>query len=136
MRELLESMQCVDNFTDDVVIYTSRFQEHLSVVREFLQRLRATNLTVDPRKCFIGYRSLMCLGHITGDEKLRPKPEKVTAVQNFNRSSTKKQVRSFIGMVGFYRKFISNFSAISTPLTDLTRKGQSNKVVWADPQEN
>lgn len=136
VRKLLEGMQCVDNFIDDVIIYTSTFQEHLSVVREFLQRLRAANLTVKPRKCFIGYRSLECLGHIAGDEKLRPLSEKVTAIQNFNRPSTKKQVRSFIGMVGFYRKFIPNFSAIAAPLTDLTRKGQPNKVVWGDPQEN
>lgn len=101
VRKLLEGMQCVDNFIDDVIIYTSTFQEHLSVVREFLQRLRAANLTVKPRKCFIGYRSLECLGHIAGDEKLRPLSEKVTTIQNFNRPSTKKQVRSFIGMVGF-----------------------------------
>lgn len=60
----------------------------------------------------------------------------MTAIQNFNRPSTKKQVRSLIGMVGFYRKFIPNFSAIAGPLTDLTRKGQPNKVVWGDPQEN
>lgn len=106
------------------------------MVREFLQRLRAANLTVKPSKCFIGYRSLECLGHIAGDEKLRPLPEKVTAIQNFNRPSTKKQVRSFIGMVGFYKKFIPNFSAIAAPLTDLTRKGQPNKVLWGDPQEN
>lgn len=91
MRKLLEGMQCVDNFVDDVIIYTSTFQEHLSVVRELLQRLRAANLTVIPSKCFIGYRSLECLGHIAGDEKLRSLPDKVTALQNFNRPSTKKQ---------------------------------------------
>lgn len=100
----------MDNFFDNNIIYTSTFQEHLSVVLEFLQRLRAANLTVKPSKYFIGYRSLECLGHIAGDEKLRLLPEKVTAIQNFNRPSTKKQVRTFIGMVVFYRKFIPIFS--------------------------
>lgn len=133
MRKLLEGMHCVDNFFDNNIIYTSTFQEHLSVVREFLQRLRAANLTVKPSKYFIGYRSLECLGHIAGDEKLRLLPEKVTAIQNFNRPSTKKQVRTFIGMVVFYRKFIP-ILAIAAPLTDLTRKWQPNKVVWGDPQ--
>lgn len=52
MRKLLEGMQCVDNFIDDVIIYTSTFQEHSSVVREFLQRLRAADLTVKPSKFY------------------------------------------------------------------------------------
>ena len=136
MRKLLEGMQSVDNFIDDVIIFTSSFQEHLSVVREFLQRLRAANLTVKPSKCFIGYRSLECLGHIAGDEKLKPLPDKFTSIQNFTPPTTKKQVRSFLGLVGFYRKFIPNFSAVAAPLTDLTRKGQPNKIVWGEPQEN
>lgn len=116
MQKFLEGMQCVDNFIDDVIIYTSTFQEHLSLVREFLQRLRAANLTVKPSKCLIGYRRLECLGLIAGDEKLRPLPKKVTAIQNFNRPSTKKQIRSFIGMVGYLQEvhfeFFSNSSAI------------------------
>ena len=49
--------------------------------------------------------------------------------------TTKKQVRSFFGLVGFYRKFIPNFSAIATPLSDLTKKGQANKVKWTDTQQ-
>lgn len=135
MRKLLEGMQCVDNFIDDVIIthLHSRniHQWFENSCRDFVQQIWLLN-----GANFIGYRSLECLGHIVGDEKLRPLPEKVTAIQNFNRPSTKKQVRSLIGMVGFYRKFIPNFSAIAGPLTDLTRKGQPNKVVSGDPQEN
>ena len=63
MRKLLDGMQCVDNFIDDVIVYIRTFQEHIKVIRELLQRLRAANLTVKPSKCFIGYRSLECLGH-------------------------------------------------------------------------
>lgn len=62
----------MDNFIDDVIIYTSIFQEHSSMIREFLQRLRAANVTVKPSNCFIGYRTLECPGHKAGDEKLRP----------------------------------------------------------------
>jgi hypothetical protein len=60
----------------------------------------------------------------------------VTAISNFQRPSTKKQVRSFLGLVGFYRRFIPDFSAIAAPLSDLTKKGQPNKVTWKEPQEN
>lgn len=105
-------------------------------MKDFLQRLRAANLTVKPSKCFIGYKSLECLGHIAGNEELRPLPDKVSAISNFARPSTKKQVRSFLGLVGFYRKFIPNFSAVAAPLTDHTKKGLSNKVVWGEAQEN
>lgn len=137
MRKLLDGMQSIDNFIDDVIIYTKSFQEHMQIVREFLERLRVANLTAKPSKCFIGFQSLECLGHIAGDKKnLQPVPEKVTAIKRFARPTTKKQVRSFLGLVGFYRKFIPNFSAIAAPLTDLTRKGQPNKVIWKGQQEN
>ncbi|XP_061176104.1 uncharacterized protein LOC133185059 [Saccostrea echinata] len=136
MRRLLDGMQCVDNFIDDVIVYTRTFQEHINVIQNLLQSLRAAHLTVKPSKCFIGYRSLECLGHIAGNEELRPLPDKVSAIHNFSQPSTKKQVRSFLGLVGFYRKFIPNFSAVASPLTDLTKKGQPNKVTWGPPQEN
>lgn len=136
MRKLLEGMQFIDNFIDDVIIYIKSFQEHLQIVEECLERLRAANLTAKPSKCFIGFQSLECLGHIAGEEKLLPVPEKVAAIQEFSPPTTKEQVRSFLGLVGFYRRFIPNFSAIAAPLTDLTRKGQPNKCIWGQQQEN
>lgn len=109
MRKLLEGMQCVDNFIDDVIVLTRTFREHVCVFKDFLQRLRAANLPCKPSKCFIGYKSLECLGHIAGNDELRPLPDKVSAISNFARPSRKKQVRAFLVLVGFYRKFIPNF---------------------------
>ena len=108
----------------------------MQAVRELLIRLRNAKLAAKPSKCFIAYKSLKCLGHMVGNEQLRPVDEKVEAIRKFERPDTKKQVKSFLGLVGFYRRFIPNFSAIASPLTDLTRKGQPNKVVWSEPQEN
>ena len=136
MRILLKGMENIDNFIDDIIIFTLTFEQHLEVLYELLVRLKGANLTARPSKCSIGYGSLECLGHFVGDDKLKPHPDKVKAMGEAPRPVTKKQVRSFLGLVGFYRKFIPNFSCIALPLTDLTKKGQPSTVVWENAQEN
>ena len=101
MRKLLNGMNSVENFIDDIIVYTKSFQEHIQIVRELLERLRSAKLTAKPSKCFIGYSSLECLGHIVGNEQLKPVPDKVTAIMQFQRPETKKQVKSFLGLVGY-----------------------------------
>jgi len=136
MRKLLKDMKNIDNFIDDIIIFTVTFENHLQVLRELLERLRDANLTARPSKCSIGYASLECLGHFVGDDKLKPHPDKVKSITDAQRPVTKKQVRSFLGLVGFYRKFIPNFACIALPLTDLTKKGQPNTVLWEEVHEN
>ena len=72
---------------------------------------------------------------MAGEDRLQPHPDKVKAIKESSRPETKKQVRSFLGLAGFYRKFIPDFAVIAAPLTDLTRKGFPNKVEWGDTQE-
>lgn len=133
MWKLLQDTHSNNNFIDDVIIFTTTFQDHLLVVEEFLQRLRTANLTTKPSKCLIAFSSLECLWYIAGNEKLKPIPDKVKAIHNYSRPTTSKQVRSFLGLVGFYKKFIPNFSAVVSPLSDLTKNGLPNKVVWESP---
>lgn len=66
---------------------------------------------------------------------LKPHPKQAEAIKNAPKPCNKTQVRSFLGLVGFYRKFIPNFAAIASPLSDLTKKGQPNKVEWGPPQD-
>ena len=136
MRKLLDNMDNIDNFIDDILVFTMTWPEHVDVLCELFRRLRCAGLTAKPSKTFIGYRSLECLGHLLGNDRLQPNPEKVIAVENADRPSTKKQVKAFIGLVGFYRKFIPNFSVIAAPLTDLMRKGQPTRVKWTEIQEH
>jgi len=136
MRKLLVDIENVDNFIDDIIIFTMTFDQHLEILYDLFMRLRHANLTAKPSKCAIAYESVECLGHYVGDDKLKPHPSKVKAIQEAPRPLNKKQVRSFLGLVGFYRKFIPNFSVIALPLTDLTKKGEPNVVRWDTVHEN
>ena len=136
MRKSLNGMHNIDNFIEDIIIFTPDLDQHLEVLRELFLRLRDANLTAKPSKCSLCYSSLECLGHIVGEDRLKPNPEKVRGIEEASRPETKRQLRSFLGLVSLYRKFVPNFSAIALPLIDLTKKGAPNKVNWEKPQEN
>ena len=136
MRKLLQNLSNVDNFVDDIIIFTLTWKQHIDTLRALLQRLREANLTVKPVKCFIGFASIECLGHMVSEGTLQPCQDKINSILHAERPTTKKQVRSFLGLVGFYRQFIKNFSELAAPLTELTKKGQRNQdIKWGESQE-
>ena len=65
-------MPYIHNFVDDIIIFTSTWENHMQVFEELLKRLRDVNLTVKPSKCFIGFQNLECLGHLVGGTLIRP----------------------------------------------------------------
>ena len=135
MRILLKGLEGIDNFVDDIIVHTETWSGHIKALKSLLARLRKNRLTARPTKCIVAVKSVSFLGHVIGGGQIEPNPEKVTSIQNCRRPSTKKQVRSFLGLIGYNRNFIPNFSAVSAPLSDLTRKGQPNKICWTDAQE-
>ena len=136
MRKLLQNLSNVDNFVDDIIIFTLTWQQHIDTLRALLQRLREANLTVKPVKCFIGFASIECLGHMVSEGTLQPCQDKINSILHAERPTTKKQVRSFLGLVGFYRQFIKNFSELAALLTELSKKGQRNQdIKWGESQE-
>ena len=136
IRKVLQNLSNVDNFVDDIIIFTLTWQQHIDTLRALLQKLREANLTVKPVKCFIWFASIECLGHMVSEGTLQPCQDKINSILHAERPTTKKQVRSFFGLVGFYRQFIKNFSELAAPLTELTKKGQRNQdIKWGESQE-
>ena len=74
-----------------------------------LDRLKSAKLTAKPFKCMIGYDSIECLGHNIVGQTVRPQEDKIQAIRDAPRPSTKRQIKSFLGLAGFYRRFIPNF---------------------------
>ena len=132
MRRLLEGQKQVDSFVDDVLVYNEGWDEHMRVLREVFERIRQAHLTVKPSKCSFGFETIDFVGHQVGQSTLRALSDKVEHILKVEPPKTKKQVRAFLGLAGYYRKFQANYAAISAPLSDLTRKGAPNQFVWND----
>ncbi len=97
--------------------------------------LRRAGLAANPRKCHLALFEAKYLGFRVGRGLIKPQEKKVEAVRAAPRPGTKTQVRAFLGLAGYYRGFIPNFSCLAAPLTDLTRKGQPERVVWSPETE-
>ena len=117
-------------YLDDLVVYSDSWEDHLEHLKMMLQKLREAGLTVKPRKCQFGMDHCVYLGHVVGGGKIQPEASKIDVVDSFVVPTTKKQVRAFLGLTGYYRKFIPNYASVAAPLTDLTKKTAPNNVCW------
>lgn len=126
---------CCAAYLDDVVIFSQTWAEHCQHLQKVLQRIQGAGLTLNVRKCEWARAETKYLGYLVGHGEVRPQVDKVEAIKNSSRPRTRKQVRSFLGLVGWYRRFIPNFSTIAAPLTDLTSKAARNPVQWTEECE-
>ncbi len=127
--------QYAAGYLDDVVIHSERWEDHLDRLWRVFMELRRAGLAANPRKCHLALFEARYLGFRVGRGLIKPQERKVEAVRAAPRPSTKTQVRAFLGLAGYYRCFIPNFSSLAAPLTDLTRKGQPECVVWSPETE-
>ncbi|GFS61079.1 retrovirus-related Pol polyprotein from transposon 412 [Trichonephila clavipes] len=121
-------------YLDDVIIGGRTFEEHLQNIRKVLSKLRDANLKLNPSKCKFFQKEVNYLGHIISAEGVRTDPEKVSAVKNWKRPENLRELRSFLGLCTYYRKFVRGFSNITRPLHKLTESKQ--KFQWTKECED
>ncbi|KAL4020671.1 hypothetical protein IC575_019452 [Cucumis melo] len=119
-REFLDTFVIV--FIDDILIYSKTKVEHEEHLRMVLQTLRDNKLYAKFSKCEFWLKQVSFLGHVVSKAGVSVDPAKIEAVTSWTRPSTVSEVRSFLGLAGYYRRFVENFSRIATRLTQLTRK--------------
>ena len=136
MNAALIGLQGIDCFVylDDIVIYGASLREHNTRLKKILDTLRKYNLKLQPEKCAFLRKEVGFLGHIITPEGIKPDPEKTRAVKEFPIPTKLKELQAFLGLAGYYRRFIPGYSKIAKPLSSIT----SSKVefIWTAEQQN
>lgn len=122
-------------YMDDVLIFGRDFDEHLHRLDRVLNALENAGLTLNRRKCLIAVKEVRFLGYVVNAEGIRPNPDKLEAIQQFPRPENATQLRGFVGLASFYRKFVPGFAGIAAPLHSLLKKGADVRLDWTDRQE-
>ena len=116
--------QFVIVFIDDILIYSKTFEEHEEHLRIVLQILKEKKLYAKLSKCEFWLEEVKFLGHVISNKGVLVDSTKVEAVLQWEPQNTVTEIRSFLDLAGYYRRFIEGFSKIALPLTQLTKKGQ------------
>jgi hypothetical protein len=120
-------------FIDDILIYSKSAQEHEQHLRVVLEKLRTHILYAKFSKCEFWLEKVAFLGHILTAEGVAVDPEKVEAVSNWQQPTNVSEIRSFLGLAGYYWRFIEGFSKVARPMTELLRKDK--KFTWTESCE-
>ena len=130
MNKVLNGLNFVFAYLDDIIIFSTTAKEHMKHIQIVIDRLKAAQLKLKKSKCAFFKKELYYLGHLLTTEGIKPQLEKVKAIHEMKPPNNPKGVREFLGMVGFYRKFINRFADAARPITKLTRK--DSKFVWTE----
>ena len=115
-------------FIDDILVFSRTLTEHLQHLRLVIERLQKAGLKLKPAKCHFVCKEVEYLGHFITPDGLKPNPRLVTAVKEFPVPRNAREVRQFLGLSSYYRRFIPLFAKIARPLHELTRNGA--EFVW------
>ncbi|XP_061352879.1 uncharacterized mitochondrial protein AtMg00860-like, partial [Gastrolobium bilobum] len=116
-------------FFDDILVFSPTLQTHVTHLSQVLDILRKQQLYAKLSKCSFATSSIQFLGHIVSSDGVAPDPDKVIAVSEWPTPTTVTQVRAFLGLSGYYQKFIKGYAQTASPITDLLTKG---KFHWTE----
>ncbi|GJX75006.1 reverse transcriptase domain-containing protein [Tanacetum coccineum] len=120
-------------FIDDILIYSRNEKEHEEHLKTILEMLKKEELYAKFSKCKFWINTVKFLGHVIDSSGIHVDPAKIEAVKNWASPTTPSEIRQFLGLAGYYRRFIEGFSKIAKPMTELTQKNQ--KFDWGEEQE-
>ena len=135
MRIVLDGLCNVRCFLDDILVFNNSWEDHLNTLRLVFDRLESASLTAKPSNTRLGFGSIEYLGFQLGSGNIKPVESKVECILSAHRPRTKKQLRSFLGTVNYYNRFIPSYSTLAAPLHDLTKKSVPNVIPWNDECE-
>ena len=108
-------------YLDDILVFSDSFQQMITRLRWIFIKLRSYGLKIKPKKCVLFQQRVTFLGHVVSAKGIESDPDKIRAVIDWDTPTSVKEVRSFLGLTGYYRKFVPKYSSIASPLTNLTK---------------
>ncbi|KAL9291833.1 putative nucleotidyltransferase, Ribonuclease H [Arabidopsis thaliana] len=130
-RDFLDEFVII--FIDDILVYSKSWEAHQEHLRAVLERLREHELFAKLSKCSFSQRSVGFLGHVISDQGVSVDPEKIRSIKEWPRPRNATEIRSFLGLAGYYRRFVMSFASMAQPLTRLT--GKDTAFNWSDECE-
>ena len=124
------------SFVDDLVVHSRTLEEHMEHITIILSKLSNAGITLNRKKCKFAFKEIKFLGVIVGSGSVRPDPDKVHSIKEFPKPQTKKEMRSFLGLLSFYRKFVPRLADYVAKLTDLLKKSNVDRIKWNDDLDN
>jgi len=122
-------------YMDDIVVFSSSWEDHVRHVRSVLEKLKEAGLTASPKKCHWGGSCVEFLGHMIGGGKMSLPQHRVTALAKYERPRSKKGLRAFLGSVSFYRRYVDKLASQTAILTPHTAKAAPSSIVWNEEGE-
>ena len=125
-------------YLDDVIVFSKTFSEHLANLDNVFSRFHQAGFTLKLSKCHFCKKEVKYLGNIVGSGGVRPDPQKISCIMSYPVPTNLKQLQQFLGLANYYRRFISDYSHIASPLYQLTKKSNRNfqwtaNRVWKTP---
>jgi hypothetical protein len=133
IKQVLDGFEdFVDSFVDDLIVFSNSFEEHIDHIDRVFRRLEKAGLNVNRKKCIFAADEVKFLGFVVGNGQIKPDKSKLEAIEKFPRPVNKKQMRSFVGLVNFYRKFAPHIATYLSPLNEILKKQYTDKICWTE----